>query len=33
MRCVIANMGGEILVLVDFQDDYYNIDYWIYVLV
>ena len=29
VRYVIVNTGREILVLVDFQDDYYNINYWI----
>ena len=28
-RCVIANTKKGMLVLVDFQDDYYSVDYWI----
>ena len=32
-RCVIANTGGGVLVLIDFQNDYYSIGYQIYVLV
>jgi len=27
VRCIIANTGREVLVLVDFQDDYYSINY------
>ena len=33
VRCVVANTGEEVLVLVDFEDDYYSVGYWIYVLV
>ena len=29
VRCVIASTRREMLVLVDFQDDYYSINYWI----
>ena len=28
-RCVVTNTKREVLVLVDFQDNYYSIDYWI----
>ena len=30
--CVAANTGREVLVLVDFQDKYYSVSYWIYIL-
>jgi len=28
-KCVVTNTRREILVLVDFQNDYYSINYWI----
>ena len=33
VRCVAANTGREVLVLVDFQNKYYSVSYWIYILV
>ena len=29
IRCVIANTRRGVLVLVDFQNNYYSVDYWI----
>jgi len=28
-RCIIANTGKKMLVLVNFQDDYHSVNYWI----
>ena len=33
VRCVVANIRREVLVLVNFQDKYYSVSYQIYIIV